>query len=322
MVPPQKIVGHTLQREQLLQDLESNNVAHAYLFSGPRHLGKMTIARWFAKQLLSADCDEEEAKVLCTQADRLMHPDLFVLDQLWMEGVCDDWDIIAKTSNVPQAHRAKKPAAKTDVISIDDIRALQERLVETGTGTWRCCIIRSMERMQDAAANAFLKILEEPPPSLVFLLTTQSEASLLPTIVSRARVLRFRRLPRKDLLPLMDGVPEDDAQFVLHLSGGAPGVACTLRDDHEALRTHRQIHTAAASFWRAGGLRERLHILSPLYERGEESERLLLHLALTLRENAQHSPCHAAALQELADGLRTNAHRQLLAQRFALAVKS
>jgi DNA polymerase-3 subunit delta' len=316
-----QIVGHSAQLSELLRDLETGNVSHAYLFSGPRHLGKMTLARWFAAELLCTGVDPANIDSVYHHIERLTHQDLFVLDQLWIEETCEDWNVIARTSNAPQQHRAKKPAAKTDSISIDDIRVLQERLYERANGKYRCCIIRSVERMQSAAANAFLKILEEPPPGLVFLLTTQALTSLLPTVISRTRVLRFRSLPHTELASLLEDVAEDDRQFILQIAQGAPGVASALRDDPDQLRQHRQIAAQARTFWDAPALPARLHALETLEERGEQADRFLLHLAITLREQG---PSHSrvSALHRLARGLQTNVHRKLLLQQFALAAQA
>lgn len=317
------IIGHSTQQQQLRSDIESKNITHAYLFSGQQHLGKMSLALRFARDILAADVAEEERPHLHSRIEKLTHPDLVILDQLWIEGVCEDWDTIAKYSNVQQAHRAKKPGAKTDVISIDDIRLLQERLIETGTGTHRVCIIRSMERMQDAAANAFLKMLEEPPQGLVFILTTENVGTLLPTIVSRCRSIAFRTVPSKDIKILLSGTDEDDHQFILHMASGCPGLAVQLRDDPDLLRLHRTVHGTAQSFWRSHSMRERLQVLVPLHKRGEDADTFLLHLGLTLREQAPDVIAkHAIAYNRLAADLRTNAHRQLLAQQFALSVDS
>jgi len=311
-------IGHNVVKQEFLQDIEKDNVSHAYLLAGPRHIGKMTVAQWFARQLVLQGTKEESLESKVRSLEHLTHPDLLVLDQLWMEEACDDWDIIAKTSNVPQEHRSKAPKAKTDSISIDDIRALQHRLYETGTGTWRCCVIRSMERMQAAAANAFLKILEEPPKGLVFILTTQSFSSLLPTIKSRARVMQMQQLPQKQLLPLLEGVADEDRQFLLHIAQGAPGKLLSLKEDPDALRESKMVHSKAFSFWKASSLRERMQILKPLHKRGQEADQFLFHLALSLRER-EPTTARVQALNRLCRGLQTNAHRQLLVQQFAFS---
>lgn len=319
MIKIREIIGHKDQQDQLQNDIEHDNVSHAYLFSGPAHLGKMSLALQFAYKLLSVDADDASRQSIRTAVEKRNHPDLNVLDMLWIEGVHEDWDTIAKYSNVPQVHRSKKPGAKTDSISIDDIRALQTRLNETGTSRYRVCIIRGIERMQDAAANAFLKILEEPPEGLIFILTTQSKESLLPTIISRTRLMNFGRVGARELKILLDGISEDDQRFILHIARGAPGEVVTLRDDPDVLRIHKTVHSNARSFWQEKSLSRRLSLLKSLHVRGEEADQFLLHLGITLREqNPDMCMAYAPAYQRFVEGLHTNAHRQLLTQRFAL----
>lgn len=313
------IVGHQAVRLELEKDLAAGNVSHAYLFAGPRHLGKMLLARWFAVELLSVGQPVEAAERIGRECERMTHPDLFVLDQLWIAEQCEDWAVIAQTSNAPQQEREKKKV-KTDTIGIDDIRALQERLQETATGAHRCCIIRSAERLQTEAANALLKILEEPPAPLVFLFTTQAPSLLPSTVVSRMRMVRLHPLSHRELAPLLAGAEDADRQFILHLAQGAPGIVQTLQKDPEALRMHRLTHSKAVSFWRTHSPRERLQILEPLQERGEEADQLLLHLWLALREQPSPSLLSVRALHELVQGLHTNAHRGLVAQRFGMRI--
>lgn len=315
---PDLLVGHTVQRSQLAADLEQKNVAHAYVFTGPPHIGKFTVAKWFAQNLLCSSQSPETCQQMRSQIDRLLHPDLFVLDQLWIEDVCEDWAVIARSSNIPQEHRMKA-GAKSNRISIDDIRILQERLHETSMGPYRCCLIRSIERMEDPPANALLKILEEPPQGVIFLLTTESLSSILPTVISRSRVLRFSPLSSTEMQPLLEGMETDERHFLLHVAQGAPGSVKRLKDNPDALRRERLFHAQATAFWKAKTLLERLKILSVLHEGEKEAQSLLLHLALTLREEDIIHPSYEQALRTLARGLETNVQRPLLAQQFALA---
>jgi DNA polymerase-3 subunit delta' len=317
-MPIDPIIGHGRQRAELQQDIDADNVAHAYLFVGPPHVGKFTVARWFALQLLLRDAPAERRERIAEEAERLLHPDLLVLDQLWIADRQEDWGTIALSSNVPQEHRAKA-GLRTDTIGIDDVRSLQDRLHESGTGRHRVCCIRSADRMQDPAANALLKILEEPPEGRVFILTAASPSLLLPPVVSRTRVLHFQRVADAELAPLLDGLPPEDTRFLRHLAQGAPGTVRRFRADPDALRAERQCHDRAAAVWRSG-LAGRLEMLQPLSERGDESDRLLLHLALTLREEPSAPPAWGAAYHELVRGLETNAHRMLLLERFAMAI--
>jgi DNA polymerase-3 subunit delta' len=317
---PADIVGHQEQCAALRGDIASGNVSHAYLFHGPEHLGKMTTALWFARELLRVGKDPEHYEQIDHEIERLTHSDLFVIDQLWIKETCEDWKIIGKSSNIPQLHR-QKSEAKTDAISIGDIEELHRLLNEKGLSQYRCCIIRSAERMQSGegkASNSLLKILEEPPEGLVFILTSSSLDALFPTIVSRSRTLSFRRVAEQKLLAMIPHIPEDDRQFILTLAQGAPGIVRMLSDDPDMLRDHRMLRGKAAAFWQSRSLSDRLQHLAPLLERGEEADRFLLHLAMTLRETIMRSPETAQALLELFHGLKTNAHRQIIVQRFAV----
>lgn len=317
---PDTLIGHARQLAQLKADMEQGNVAHAYLFAGPPHLGKTTIAKWFATELLKKEVPAGQREDTAARAAKLLHPDLLVLDQLWMEEKQEDWDEIAKSSNVPQRHRAKPPVMRTDTIGIDDVRVIQDVLNETGETSRRVCVIRSSDRMRDEAANAFLKILEEPPPGRVFVLTTESIESLPPTIVSRSRIVHFSPLPPSELKPLLADLDHADAGFIAHVAQGAPGIALKLAADPEALRAEKTFHEQARTFWDTSSLLRRITLLEPLHERGEDAERFLLHLALTLRERRSHTPHAVGTLTELVRSLETNAHRQLIAQRFALNI--
>ena len=321
------ILGHRLQLAALAEDLAQDNVAHTYLFSGAPHLGKFTIAKQFGRELLCVGRDDAGCEAIHDQIDRLLHPDFLVIDQLWIEGVCEDFTVISKSSNVPQQHRTKN-SAKTDAISIDDIRAVQERLHEVGTSRYRCCIIRSVERMQTPAVSALLKILEEPPAGVVFLLTTQSLPSLVPTLVSRARTLHCSRLTDLELEPLLaarlpdgQGLGDDERQFLIRVAQGAPGIIKRLRENPDLLRTERQVYSSALLFWHGRSNIERMQLLAPLHERGANADQFLLHLSLALRDERDEAPPSAVThLTELCRNLETNVNRQLLTQQFVLAL--
>jgi DNA polymerase III subunit delta' len=323
MPRPQDIVGHKVQLSHLERDLETGNLAHAYLFVGPPRIGKFTTAKWFAKRIMGLGTGDLGLgrEQLERQIDQLIHPDVLVLDRLWMEEANDDWDIIARSSNVPQQHRAKAKV-KTDIIGIDDIRVIQERLQDTGTSPHRLCLIRDVGRMNDTAANAFLKTLEEPPPGRVFLLTAESATSVLPTISSRSRVVQFERVGDRDVAVMLNSLDPADATFILHVAQGAPGIAVRLRDDPDQLRLEKQVHAQAQSVWNARSLGDRLQALAPLFERGPEAENFLRHLALTLRSSPLGTRSQERALMQLLHDLETNAHRQLIVQRFALALEN
>lgn len=319
---PSQIIGHGKQCGQLLQDIARDNVSHAYLFAGPKHIGKFSVARWFAWQLLAEGLPPEQKPGVRDQMERLIHPDFLCVDTLWVEDICDDWAFISKHSNISQHHRSKPPKARTDSIGIDEVRAMQERLYDTGSSKYFACLVRSVERMQPAAANALLKVLEEPPPRVVFILTAESESRVLSTVLSRTRVMKFHTPDPKELRPLVANADPDDAAFVLHLCQGAPGKAIRLLQDPDTLRQEKQLHMQARQFWRSRSAYERLPWITAFLEHPELADAMLLHLGLTLRETPA-SPARVrstSAYVELVNGLHTNAHRGLLLERFALAL--
>lgn len=323
---PDSIIGHQKQSGELLQDIASGNVSHAYLFSGLRHLGKFTVARWFALQLLRDHVPPEERAAVQDQIERLIHPDFLSLDMLWIEEEQEDWNVIGQLSNVPQQHRTKKDEggpAKSDTIGIKDVHALIEKLHVRGDAPYRCCLIRSIERMSGPAMGAFLKILEEPPERVVFVLTTQEKRELFPTIVSRTRSMQFSPIPEEDLKKAFSKIRSDDeAAFAIHLSQGAPGKVISLLNDPDLLREHRLLHSQAKNFWASNSIREKFTWLVSLVTEKKSEADILLHLGLTLREEGdlRKKATWTKEYSKLQEALQTNAKKELLYERFALAV--
>ena len=229
----------------------------------------------------------------------------------------EDLDVLARHSNVSQAHRIKM-GAKTDTIGIDDVRALQERLYEIPEGLHRCCLLKNVERLQDEAVNALLKVLEEPPKGLVFILTSSTPEQVLPTLLSRCRRINFSLLPRKELRPLVQGLDDDEASFLLHLCQGAPGVIEALKNDPERLCIEHQLASSARSFWTEPSAFTRMQMLTPLHTRDADADRFTLHLALALRTLPPALALQSfSAFRRYLRGAETNVSRPLLCAELA-----
>ncbi len=169
-----QIVGHRRAVRLLQNSIDANRVSHAYLLSGPRHIGKFTLAKEFAKAL---NCTEEAARPCgqcrsCRKIDRGVHPDVQSIDL--------------------------EDGSKN--ISIDAVRRLQEGVaLRPAEGRTKVYLLREAERLSEAAANSLLKTLEEPPPSVVMVLTTLDATMLLPTLVSRCQQIGLRPIPTKEI---------------------------------------------------------------------------------------------------------------------------
>ena len=210
----------------------AGRLSHAYLFLGPAGVGKATTARALAAALnCTQPAEDGDACGVCPSCKRLAagtHPDFLVIG--------------------PESSKSKTQ------IEIEQIRELR-RL--TGYpplgGGWRVVLIKPAEAlsaMNDAAANALLKTLEEPPPRHLLVLTARGEAELLPTIVSRCHKLAFAPLPTALIvreLASRRGLPLSQAALVAALSGGSLGRALTL-DPEELVKQRDQVMADLGSF--------------------------------------------------------------------------
>lgn len=204
-----KIVGHDHAITELKSSLKAGRLSHAYLFSGPRHTGKATLAMNLAQALncvLTSDtpCDD------CSQCRRIA------------SGYHTDVEIIS-----PSQSTAKEPLRK--LVGIDSIRAIESRAyLEPYEGSYRVFIFADAESMSTEAANALLKTLEEPPPRCIFLLLTSQYERILPTIISRCRSVELSPLPLTKVLGYIAdnySVQQAQADKIARLSQGCLGWA-------------------------------------------------------------------------------------------------
>jgi DNA polymerase-3 subunit delta' len=208
-------------------------LAHAYLFTGPTHVGKTLTALQFAQAL---NCERKDRPCgRCRQCERIAaatHPDVEIVG---IGGMCEEPD------HPPGAH-AKDNSR--------DIRICQVRRVERLSylppfeGRYRVWVIDPADAMNEPATNAILKTLEEPPPHVIFVLVTDREEMLLPTIRSRARRVEFhgasRKLIEQTLRTRWDAEPPLAAELA-GLSGGRMGWALIALRDAEMLTQHRDM---------------------------------------------------------------------------------
>jgi len=180
--------------------LSSGRLAHAYLFYGPEGVGKGSVALIFAKALNCPNF-EDEGDVCdrcrdCYKIEQGVHPDVRVIS----------------------------PTGAGRFIKIDAIRELQHRAyLAPFEGRRKVFIIDEAERMGKDAANAFLKILEEPPSDATFVLVSHRADALLPTIRSRCQMVKFSHLRHDVLSELLGG--DENAQLLARIAGGSPGEA-------------------------------------------------------------------------------------------------
>src|SRR5271165_6067591 len=233
--------------------LRSGRVPHALLFTGPRGVGKFTLARMFAQaancERLSddfcGDCPTCLRIVQLSERLRLIEQGLAERGESADAATVERIPLILQThpdvwALVPDPVRLKSPVARP-VLRIGQLRAVQRAAYFRPMGRRRVFILEAAETMRWDVANVFLKILEEPPGSATLILTAPSPYALLPTIVSRCMQFHFAPLPQTEVESILkahtDRKPAE-VQLAAQLSEGSPGLAMEM-DVAEAVEKRR-----------------------------------------------------------------------------------
>lgn len=232
---PWSIVGHSWAVRLLQRALETGRQAHAYLFTGPAHVGRCTLALALARALNCTASPSPCRLPLHASAARAARD----------SGACRACQLIAAGVH-PDVRLVQAEGAS---IKIDQVRALQHELALSPVeARFRVAIIDGMQQATPEAANALLKTLEEPARYVVLILIAPEPDVLLPTIVSRCQHLALRPLA-PDLLSqaLVSGwgVAADRAEHLAHLSAGRLGWALRAAQDESVL----QARTACLDDW-------------------------------------------------------------------------
>lgn len=201
--------GHERPREQLRDALARGVFPASLLLSGPRGIGKQRLALWLGQMLLCQSTGQEppcESCRSCRYASSLTHPDLhWYFPRPRLKDADPDPEDVLKDIGEAIAERVESaglyPAPSgADGIFVATVRAiLQKAAMTPALGARKVFVVGDADRMvpqtgADAAANAFLKLLEEPPANTYLLLTSSEPGSLLPTIRSRVVTIRIPRL--------------------------------------------------------------------------------------------------------------------------------
>ncbi len=166
-----EVVGQKHITDTLINEINTNQLAQSFLFTGPRGVGKTTCARILAKLINQTEQDA---------ADQDYGFNIFELD--------------AASNN-----------------SVDDIRLLIDQVrIPPQTGKYKVYIIDEVHMLSNQAFNAFLKTLEEPPKYAIFILATTEKHKILPTILSRCQVFNFRRIQTQDMMLHLKSIAEKE----------------------------------------------------------------------------------------------------------------
>jgi DNA polymerase III subunit delta' len=220
--------------------LRSSRVPHALLFTGPRGVGKYTLARMFAQ---AANCERQTDDFCgecptCLQISQLADPQRLIEQGLSERGESADGATVERVPLILQSHpdvwalvpdpvRLKSPVARP-MLRIGQVRAVRRAAYFQPSGKRRVFILDGAETMRSDVANVFLKILEEPPDSATLILTSPSPFTLLPTILSRCMQFHFAPLPIAEVETILKAHSDRrpaELKLSAQLSEGSPGLA-------------------------------------------------------------------------------------------------
>ena len=177
------VVGQSSITETLINSISSNKLAHAYLFCGPRGVGKTTCARIFAKTINCTNITNGEA---CNECESC---------QSFNKGI---------SMNIHEMDAASNNSVEDIRQLIDQVRILPQM------GQYSVYIIDEIHMLSPAAFNAFLKTLEEPPAHAIFIMATTEKHKILPTILSRCQIFDFNRIQVSDNSKHLEFVAENE----------------------------------------------------------------------------------------------------------------
>ena len=206
-------IGHDSAVGLLRRSLDEGRLAHAYMITGPRHLGKMALAVDLA---MAVNCTGPERPCgECTQCDRVSR------------GLHTDVKVVGVEKGVK--------------IAIDQVREMQREIsLAPFEGASRVVIFDESERLSEEAANGLLKTLEEPPDRVLTLLLASDTGAMAPTLSSRCQLLELKRVSGATIVDALirnHGVEAPLADQIARIARGRPGWAFRAASDPEILES-------------------------------------------------------------------------------------
>lgn len=272
-VPIIDLYGHEPLRERLSESIRADALPSSLLLQGPRGVGKQRLALWLAERLL---CTEENAPCgtckACRYVRALTHPDLhWIFPRPRLKDADPDLEQVRDDYAEATAERASNSGLYaappgSEGIYVATVRSLVQRAaLSPAMGKRKIFIVGDAERMvpqegADMAANAFLKLLEEPPANTTIILTSSEPGALLPTIRSRVVAVRVPLVPdaavrafveNPEVKKALDKEGKSGTAERVRAAAGAPGRLLTGAGDAKATMNARKIIDAATSAQRA-----------------------------------------------------------------------
>ena len=248
-----EVIGQKEIKKRLIESVSDDRVSHALLFSGTEGTGKLAMSIAYAQFLNCSNRGEMESCGVCPSCKKykkLIHPDLHfvfpvIKNQKFKEPISDNFldkwrEQVLKNPYFNMDHW-------NDVIDVENAQGqiyvhesseiIRKLNLKTFEAEYKVMIVWMAERMNNQCANKLLKMIEEPPPKTLFILITENEDKILPTIKSRTQLIKFTRIDTESMIKALEGNPSiagKNLRGLVHLSKGNYITALELLspDDH------------------------------------------------------------------------------------------
>jgi len=296
------IVGQKNIKSHLVQTVENGRIPHAQLFIAPKGSGALSMAIAYAQYILCKNTQGENNtgnEVCNLKFDKLVHPDLHFAfpvaanDKVKKHPVSnlflEEWrDFIKKNpyGSLFNWYQQLGIENKQGQIGVDEAEEIVKRLIlKPYEGGYKVMIIWMAEKMNIAASNKLLKLIEEPPNKTLLLLIAENEEQIIKTILSRCQVLHFKALSESDIrnsLIIEHSIDENQAAKIAHQSHGDLNKALHLlhHDDNEEIFEQWFITWIRSAFKAKGNasvIQDLITWSDEIAKTGRESQKRFLH---------------------------------------------
>lgn len=257
-----EIFGHDAPISYLRRLVEKEMLPNSLLFTGRRGVGKYTAALWLSAFLSCVSKEKKPCGIcrFCRNTEKLNFVDL----------------------------RVVSPDEETLNIKMEQIREIvEDASFSPSESPRKIVIIRNAERMTEEAANCLLKILEEPPSYMLFILTAPNAESLLPTILSRCSRVRFGEVSADLIYSWLEkkGIDSNIAKLAASVSCGSPGEAAEFTENHDSAERRFNLMSVLVSLGKISSfaLSDRINYIFPSVS-GADFINITDYLSLWLRD--------------------------------------
>jgi len=233
------IIGQSKVKERLIRSVKEERISHAQLFSGPEGTGKLGLAIAYARFISCRNRSETDSCGTCPSCrkfSKLAHPDLHFVFPYYKtkksdETYCDDFisqwrNMVMKSHyfNLNNWMNAIDAENSQATIYANESKSIIRKLsIKPYESEFKTMIVWLPEKMNPHCANKLLKMIEEPPSKTLFLLVTEDEENILPTIRSRTQIIRIQRTDPADLQEALrkeNKYDQETIALMVHRAGG------------------------------------------------------------------------------------------------------